>query len=234
MSWPLSTPFSVVSVDIWSPGRAETALGFKHLLNAMCDMCQFVISIPIKNMSASYLARLFMEQVLLKFGICAVVVIDDGSTFRGLFEEMCSLLKIRFHAAAKRNHKSIGVEKFHAFLNKGVTIYAEERGSNECFVEAAMVLVYAWNASPIDGTGFIRSVPEIGRILKFPLDIELKNTPPIEDKDGQALVNYIRNLGREVPAVRRLLAYLLEEKRIQRSERINERRNMDFFLPHLQ
>ena len=225
MSWPLSTPFSVISVDLWSPGKTETKLGFKHLLNSMCDMSQFVVSVPVKQTSASYLARVFMENVLLKFGICAVIVVDDGSTFRGLFEEMCSLLKIRFHAAAKRNHRSIGVERFHAFLNRGTTIFSEERGSNECFVEAAMVLAYAWNASPIDGTGIIRSVPALGRELKFPLDIELQDAPPIEDDDGERLLDYVRHLGRSVPLVQKILAFMLEERRIERSERINERRN---------
>lgn len=134
---------------------------------------------------------------------------------------MCALLKIRFHAAAKRNHKSIGVERFHAFLNRGTTIFAEERGSNECFVEAAMVLAYAWNASPVDGTGIIRSVPAIGRELKFPLDIELSEEPKIEDDDGENLLTYIRNLGRDAPFIRKMLAFILEDRRIQRSERIN-------------
>ena len=164
LSWPLASPFAIISVDLWSPGRTTTSSGYKYLMNAMCDMTRFVISIRTKNNTATYLDRLFMEHVLLKFGFCAVVVVDDGITFRGLFEEMCALLKIKFHAAAKRNHKSISVERFHNFLKKGVTIYAEERGSNECFVEAAMVLAYAWNASPIDGTGIIRSIPAIGRV----------------------------------------------------------------------
>ena len=151
-------------------------------------------------------------------------MVDDGSTFRGLFEDICKLLKIRFHAAAKRNHRSIEVERFHAFLNRGTTIYTEERGSNACFVEAAMVLAYAWNASPIDGTGIIRSVPAIGRELKFPMDIELGEEPNVEDDDGDRVLDYIRSMGRDIAFVRKILAFMLEEKRILQSERVNERR----------
>ena len=80
--WPLSTPFSVISVDLWSPGKIESTMGYKHLLNSMCDMCQFVVSVPVKQTTAEYLARLFMENMLLKFGLCVVIVVDDGSTFR--------------------------------------------------------------------------------------------------------------------------------------------------------
>ena len=49
---------------------------------------------------APYLARVFMEHVLLKFGLCIVVVCDDGNDFRGTFEKMCRALNIRFHVAA--------------------------------------------------------------------------------------------------------------------------------------
>ena len=86
LSWPLASPFAIISVNLWSPDRTTTSSGYKYLMNAMCDMTQFVISIPTKNTTAAYLVRLFMEHVFLKFGSCAVVVFDDGSTFRGLFD----------------------------------------------------------------------------------------------------------------------------------------------------
>ena len=58
MSWPLSKPFSIISVDLWSPGKTTSTLGYKNLMNCMCDMCQFVISVPVKQTTAAYLARL--------------------------------------------------------------------------------------------------------------------------------------------------------------------------------
>ena len=80
-------------------------------------------------------------------------------------------------------------------------MYAEERGTNEYFFEAAMVLTYAWNASPIDGICIIQNVPAIGRELKFRLDIELQETPTPNEQDSEALVDYIRHLGRDIPFV---------------------------------
>ena len=75
---------------------------------------------------------------------------------------MCNKLKIKFHVVAKQNHKAVGVERFHKFLNKAQKISTEERGTSEPFVEIGMATAYAWNASPIDGTDIIRSIPAIG------------------------------------------------------------------------
>ena len=78
----------------------------------MCDMCQWVICVSITATDASYLDQMFMEHVLLKFGICMMVVCDDRNEFRGTVENMCNKLNIKFHIVAKRNHKAVGVERF--------------------------------------------------------------------------------------------------------------------------
>ena len=76
---------------------------------------------------------------------------------------MCKLLNIRFHLVAKRNHKAVGIERFHKFLNHAQKIATEERGTPAAFVECGMTAAYALNASPIDSTDIVRSVPAIGR-----------------------------------------------------------------------
>ena len=50
--------------------------GEKCVLNSMCDMTQFVIAVGISRVNSAELAQSFMENVLLKFGLCVVVVID--------------------------------------------------------------------------------------------------------------------------------------------------------------
>ena len=144
-------------------------------MNSMCNMMQFVVSVATEHITASYLARLFMEHVLLKFGLCAVIVVDTDSKFKSTFVEMAECLNIKVHVAASRNHHTVGVERFHIFLNHTNTIYDEERGTLECFVEYAMVAAYVWNASHIDGTDIVRSVPAIGHKLKFPLISTVSN-----------------------------------------------------------
>ena len=120
-----------------------------------------------------------MEAVLLKFGLCIMVVVDEGREFCSLFCVMCKHLNIRCHVVAKRNHKAVGVERYQKFLNHVQRICAEERGTPESFAECGLITSYAWNASPIDGTDIVRSIPAIGRVLRFPLEVYEAKTPEL-------------------------------------------------------
>ena len=46
---------------------------------------------------------------------------------------MCDDLNLNHDVLAKRNHKGLTVEHFHRFLNKSITIAAEDRGTNDMF-----------------------------------------------------------------------------------------------------
>ena len=160
----------------------------------MCGMTEFVMRVAITMTEASYLARMFMEHILLKFGLCIMVVCDDGNDFRGTFGKMCDDLNIRCHVIAKRNHNAVGIEKFHKFLNHAEKISTKECGTSEAFIEVAIATSYTWNTSPVEGTDIIRSMPAIGRELRFPLDINLAEIPLVVDNPRKRVTSYVRYL----------------------------------------
>ena len=128
---------------MWSPGETTSDTGVKYIFNCMCDMSQFVVALAVQHVNASELARAFMSNVLLKFDLCLVIVMDDASLFNGIFVFMAKSLAIKIHLVAKRNHKAIGVEWFHRFLNHSATIIGSAYQIYKCFVEAAMISAYA-------------------------------------------------------------------------------------------
>ena len=73
-------------MDIRNPGDIVGLTGAKQILNCMCDVTTFIVSVSIKHANSSELAQAFMENVLLKFGLCLVVVVDDGIPFMHIFE----------------------------------------------------------------------------------------------------------------------------------------------------
>jgi len=192
------------------------------LLNAMCDMTQFVVITPIKTTESIFLARTLMEHVLLKFDLCVMVVCDAGSEFRGHFQAMCETSNLRFHLVAKRNHKAVGVERFHKFLNHAQKIGTEERGTSAALVEIGMKTAYARSAICINGTEIVRSIPTIGRSLKYPLDINMRNTPPIIDNPSDSVAKYLRYVDRDKEFAQQLLQWLRDDRRSQHRERVNE------------
>ncbi|MGH7955061.1 MAG: hypothetical protein ACREOZ_03790 [Gloeomargaritales cyanobacterium] len=223
-SWPVDSPFCIIHVDLWVPGRLEDYQGNSYLMNAMDDMTGFVVSVPVSAVHAHTLAKEFMQHVLLKVGFCAMVVADDGSNFKGIFADMCKLLNIRLHPLAKGNHKALSVERYHRYLNKAVTIAANDRETNEVFVAAGMVAAYAWNSSPIDGTDIIRSVPAIGREFKFPMDFELSPLPSLSDDVAGALHTYLSRVASNVSFATEILKLLVEDRRTAHRERVNSGR----------
>ena len=61
------------------------------------------------------------------------------------------VLNLNNDILAKFNHKGLSVEYFHRFLNKSVTITADERATSNVFVPTDIAAGYAWNSAPIDG-----------------------------------------------------------------------------------
>ena len=69
-SWSLITLFAILLVDFWIPGKYTDSKGNMALMNAMCDMSQFVVIVPVPDESSSTLAGYFFQHMLMKFGLC--------------------------------------------------------------------------------------------------------------------------------------------------------------------
>ena len=107
------------------------------------------------------------------------------------------------------------------FLNHSHKIYGEERQTSKIFLEVGMVLLYAWNASPIDETDIIRSVPAIGCKLKYPMDIDIAEISQVIDMASQSVVGYLRHIQHDVEFSRQLVAWFIEDRRTFQRERSN-------------
>ena len=113
----------------------------------------------------------------MTFGVCHLVVIDDGTPFKNAFVAMCKTLDLIYDIIVKRYHKGLTDEHFRRFLNKIVTIAMEDRQNNDVFVPAGIATEYAWNIAPIDETDMLRSTVAIGRKVRFFIDINLSALP---------------------------------------------------------
>ena len=92
-SWSVTIPFYIMYVDLWMPGKISNKYGETiQLMNYMCDLTQFLISILVYESTSETLAELFMEHVVLSFGMMAVVVLDVDSKFLSTFKAICLAL----------------------------------------------------------------------------------------------------------------------------------------------
>ena len=103
---------------------------------------------------------------------------------------------------------------------------AEDKRTNDIFVAASVATGYAWNNSPIDGTGILCSILVIGRELRFPLDVGLSALPSIVSNNAESVVSYLRLTDSNRYFASTILKILVEDRRIIHVERINNNRNI--------
>ena len=151
-------------LDLWSPGVTEDSSGLKlYLLNSMCDLTQFTVSSVANCILAETLAQLFMADMLLTFGICSVVVIDNVSTFKGAFITICINLKINSWCLARGNHRGNLLDRYHRYLNKTQQIADNDRVTNLVVIQNAKTSQYTWNSAPTNTTDITRIMTAVGR-----------------------------------------------------------------------
>ena len=73
-----------------------TTEGNKYILTFHDKLPKYTIAVPISQQDAEIIARVFVEEILLKFGIPQVILTEQGSNFLSeLFTNVSKLLKIK-------------------------------------------------------------------------------------------------------------------------------------------
>ena len=110
-SWPISFVFAIIHAVIWILDHFTDNNDNTSLMKIMCDMVQFIVVVPVPNVTAGTLAEQFMQHILLKFRIFHLIILNNSSSFKGIFSAICKVLNINPHILAKINHKGLLVEK---------------------------------------------------------------------------------------------------------------------------
>jgi hypothetical protein len=102
-------PFEKCALDIVGPTKV-TNKGKRYIFTFQDDLTKFVVAEIIPTQDAEITAREFVHNIVLKFGIPAVVLTDQESNILSeLFQNICKLLRIkRIHITAF--HPNLTVE----------------------------------------------------------------------------------------------------------------------------
>jgi hypothetical protein len=72
------------------------ATGDRYILTFQDDLSKYVVATLISQQDAEAVARVFVSQVVLKYGTPSIVQTDQGADFvTELFKNTCKLLKIK-------------------------------------------------------------------------------------------------------------------------------------------
>jgi hypothetical protein len=90
-----SRPFERCALDIVGP-TAVTNKGNRYILTFQDDLSKFMAAIPIPTQDAETVAREFVQNIVLKYGIPEVILNDQlANSLSELFASVCNLLQIK-------------------------------------------------------------------------------------------------------------------------------------------
>jgi transposase InsO family protein len=120
-------PFERCALDIVGPATV-TNKGNWYILTFQDDLTKFVVAEPIPTQEAETVARVFVRNIVLKFGLPELVLTDQGSNFLSeLFENTCKLLRIkRVHTTAFHPESNGGLERGHRVYVEYLRHYVTE------------------------------------------------------------------------------------------------------------
>ena len=135
-----------------------------------------------------------MSNVILAFGMCLVVMIDNGNLFKSVFVNICTLLDITCWCFSRGSHKGNSVKRYHRFLNKTQAIAGNDCGTHKVYLQNTKKSQYVWNSAPIDNADVTCTMAAIGRNFRFLLDVKLSPTPTLNTEANNSIFQYFRNV----------------------------------------
>lgn len=112
-----NSAFSKIYLDLVGP-LVPSYEGHSYILTTQCELTKFITATPILNKSTKIVAKAFVENVILNYGVPDEIATDRGTEFMSeLFTKICELLKISKLNSTAYHHQSIGaLENSHKSL----------------------------------------------------------------------------------------------------------------------
>ena len=121
-------PMRNFSMDIKE--MPESPEGFKYVLYCVCDFSNYVVGIPLKNISAKTIVSALVRHVFFVFGPPDRIVTDQAKQFTStLMKQVCQTLGINLKIVSPGNHGSLRVERYIQTLSNMIkkTMHAHRR-----------------------------------------------------------------------------------------------------------
>ncbi len=121
-----SCVFEKVFLDIVGPLEVD-AQNNRYVLTLQCELSKFVEAYPLQNKEAETVAKSFVNNFILRYGIPSEIVSDRGSEFMNeTLDKACKLLKIKKLNSTAYRHQTLGsLENTHKSLNAYLRIQCQ-------------------------------------------------------------------------------------------------------------
>lgn len=180
-----SYPFQKVYLDIIGP-LPKDINDFTYILSLQCELTKFVEAYPIMSKDAETVAKSFVENFILRYGVPLEIATDRGSEFISItMNEVCNLLKIKQIQSTAYHHESIGaLENSHKVL--GAYLRNQTQNHDDAWSTWIQYWCFSYNTTVHTETKYTPFELVFGRNCLIPSN--LKNTiEPIYNFDNYSI-----------------------------------------------
>jgi hypothetical protein len=155
------------ALDIVGP-LCPTLDGNKYILTFQDELSKYTLAIPIRQQDAPTIAKVFVEEIILKFGIPVMVLTDQGSNFMSeVFTNICKLLKIKKIKCTPYHPQTNGtMERTQRVLVEYLRCFISEDQSN--WDKWLQYAPFVFNTTPHTATGYTPQELLFGRKPNIP------------------------------------------------------------------
>lgn len=121
-----SSAFQKVFLDLVGPLTTDISEN-KYILTTQCELTKFVGCYALPSKETKCVAKAFVENFILQYGIPEVIATDQGTEFiSGIFKNTCELLKVKHINSTAYHHESLGsIENTHKHLGAYLRVHCQ-------------------------------------------------------------------------------------------------------------
>jgi len=164
-------PFERLFIDLTGP-HCKSTRGNVWILTCLDPYSKWVEAIPLRNKEAETVARVLVEQVLMRFGTPIAMLSDRGNEVdSSIMRAVCRLLDIdKMRTTSYRPSTNGAVERFHRTLN---SMLGKVVAENQKDLDTKLPYVMAAYRASQHESGYSPNYLVFGRELRAPLDVVL-------------------------------------------------------------
>jgi hypothetical protein len=169
-------PWDKMYLDIVGPFPTSVR-GDKYVLTCQGNLSKCVIAVPIEDITAETVARNFVVEIVLKYGIPDQVLTDQGTQFMSeLFVNCCKLLRMQKLKTSVYHPESNGsLERSHKVLVEYLRCFSNKLQND--WDQWIPFACFTYNTSPHTVTKFMPYELLFGRKANIPGKLQQKPQP---------------------------------------------------------